>query len=219
MEENFAKLEVELRGQLDRAQEKLRGTILKSQQDMVKQISQLLGLRDTNDPSTNDPSDNLNQRVENLPLPHIFVASGSEQPQGVVIQGDPHQTNTPIHAPPKIVLSQAKNIEDDVPNLDEMDKLNKVNVEFSKQLEETCRGLLWKELAKAFIDQYKPVTDMVPNILMLQDMVMDGECIETTIKNGKLTAEKTQKQLKKKDSEVNATSAYPALKNLTISQL
>ena len=45
MEESFAKLETELRDQLDRAQEELRNTIIKSQQDMIKEISQLMGLR------------------------------------------------------------------------------------------------------------------------------------------------------------------------------
>ncbi|KAL4388067.1 hypothetical protein GQ457_09G013980 [Hibiscus cannabinus] len=51
------------------------------------------------------------------------------------------------------------------------------------------------------------------------DMVMVGKRIEAAIKSGRIdNGENHRKQFKKKDSEVNTTSAYPTRKNLTISQ-
>ena len=45
MKENFAKLEAELREQLERTQQELRDTMIKSQQEMLQKIAQMMGLR------------------------------------------------------------------------------------------------------------------------------------------------------------------------------
>ncbi|KAK8540081.1 hypothetical protein V6N12_046374 [Hibiscus sabdariffa] len=101
---------------------------------MVQQISQLLGLGTTNNPVSVDPADNPNLRGENLPLPPAFVTGGSRRPQGGVAPGSSHQTDTFVQTQPRVMFSQSENVEEDVPDLDEMDKLSKVKEPRALQL-------------------------------------------------------------------------------------
>ncbi|KAL4383642.1 hypothetical protein GQ457_15G011340 [Hibiscus cannabinus] len=245
MEECFAKLEVDLREQLERAQQELRDTVVKSQQEMFNQISRIMGIKAVEDQKEKEIDENPRSRIEGLHRPPIFVINTSITQQGASNQGG---ATTSHHAETSTQT---------FPNL------NEVKEEFSKQLEETrkdfeeilqtrgetegsfglnakdlilvpnleippkfkmpefekfdgntcpmahitmfCRkmtgfidneGLLihcfqdslagpamrwynqltrdqvksWKDLARSFTDQYKHVSDMVPNILMLQGL-------------------------------------------------
>ncbi|KAL4290548.1 hypothetical protein GQ457_14G013930 [Hibiscus cannabinus] len=118
MEEGFAKLEADLREQLERAQQELRDTVVKSQQEMFNQISQMIGLKAVEDQKEKEIDEIPGSRIEGLPRPPIFVIKTSMPPQGESNQeggATSYQTE---------VFGQAST------NLDE------VKEEFSKRLEE-----------------------------------------------------------------------------------
>ena len=134
MEENFAKLENELRQQLERAQHELIETIIKTQQDMVAQISQLVGLKAVNE--------YVGQGMEDTPLLQVSATRGSKQ--GIIIHTNPtvlRQVDTLPRALWKVIVPQMENTEEEVPDLNEMENLNKVKAKFSKQLEEARKDL------------------------------------------------------------------------------
>ena len=251
MEEDFAKLEANLMGQLERTQKELEDSMIKSQQDMMKQIAHLMGLRKVKDQQRKCS-------VEDPPGPPVFIVNPSRPLQGVVTSS--LQACASTQALPGVTFTNMEGLGDDIPDFDELEKLK---VEFSKQLEKTknefeeklqikedeeewyglnaselslvsgleipykfktpdferfdgptcpiahitmfCRKMAgftnnekllihyfqdslvgsatrwynqltraqiksWKDLAKAFTNQYKHVTDMIPNRLMLQGM-------------------------------------------------
>ncbi|KAK8482432.1 hypothetical protein V6N11_029293 [Hibiscus sabdariffa] len=83
---------------------------------------------------------NAGQEVKDGTMPHIFIASAQKQPTEMA-QGDgmiAHHIDAYTPVPPK---HQMDNDGDSVPDFDEMEKLNMVKAEFSKQLEETRKDL------------------------------------------------------------------------------
>ncbi|KAL4354422.1 hypothetical protein GQ457_06G020770 [Hibiscus cannabinus] len=82
MEENFAKLEADLREQLERDQQELRDTMVKSQQEMLDRIAQMMGLRANEEPKEKETCENPGTGTKGLPHPPIFVINTSMPPQG-----------------------------------------------------------------------------------------------------------------------------------------
>ncbi|GMJ01109.1 hypothetical protein HRI_003780100 [Hibiscus trionum] len=150
MEKSFAKLEAGLRGQLERAQQELRDTIIKSQQDMMNEISQLLQANLKGKGAAGNPS----QDKGDPSFSPGFVTNTPKPSQGAATQGDgatSHQAGASTHVPSGLIFN-AENVGDSVPDLDEIENLNKVKVEFSKQLEETRKDLEEKFRTKVKAD-------------------------------------------------------------------
>ncbi|KAL4362465.1 hypothetical protein GQ457_04G017620 [Hibiscus cannabinus] len=226
MEESFAKLEANLREQLERAQQELRDTVVKSEQEMFNKISQMMGLKAVEDHKEKEIDENPGSRIEGFPRPPIFVMNTSMPPQGASNQGGATtshhaeastQTFPNLNEAPnmgrslRVIRDNAKNLSL-VPNLEIPPKFKMPEFENfdgnacpTAHITMFCRkmtrfieneGLLihyfqdslaghasrwynqltrdqiktWKDLARAFTDQYKHVSDMVPNMLMLQGL-------------------------------------------------
>ncbi|KAK9033022.1 hypothetical protein V6N11_018061 [Hibiscus sabdariffa] len=103
-------------------------------------MSQLLGLKAAENLKGEPSAVNASQEAKDGTMPHIFIASAQKQPIETA-QGDgmiAHQMDAYPPVPPK---HQIDNDGGSVPDFDEMEKLNMVKAEFSKQLEETRKDL------------------------------------------------------------------------------
>ncbi|KAL4384730.1 hypothetical protein GQ457_15G020800 [Hibiscus cannabinus] len=171
MEENFTKLEADLREQLERAQQELRDTMVKSQQEMLDRIAQMTGLRAIEEPKEKETDENPGSRIEGLPHPPVFVINTSMPPQGA----SNHEGAT--------TLCQAE------PPTLAFPKLDEVQEEFSKQLEETRKDFEEKlqtmgEAEGSFALNAKylslvPNLEIPPKFKMLEFEKFDGNTCPT----------------------------------------
>ena len=105
MEESFAKLEADLREQLERTQQELKDTMIKAQQEMLNQIAQISGLKAIKDLKEEGTNENPVSRAEGLLYPPDLVIDTSSPLRGAPSRGGgttSHQTAIAVQALPSL---------------------------------------------------------------------------------------------------------------------
>ena len=89
MEEQFSKLEEDLRAQIERSQLELKETMLKAQQDMLEQLTQMLGLKPSDDAKGKGTVENPLQTGIKPAYSPIVIGSAPVPKKGATLVSEP----------------------------------------------------------------------------------------------------------------------------------
>ncbi|KAA3462638.1 RNA-directed DNA polymerase (Reverse transcriptase), Ribonuclease H-like protein [Gossypium australe] len=187
------RLQARLQKQLANVQQDMMEQIQESQQSMISQLTQLLARWIEKGKSTvvNSGDDNEDPTIP----PGFTLVNVQAQPYTytrrvpVTIRPQQHQvdTSTSVNYPAGLGFNPGDNLTNPiVPDLDDMEEMDRVRIELPKQLEDRCKwleekisaienadylyGVDAKELSLAFMKLYNHVIDMTPDRIMLQNM-------------------------------------------------